>query len=248
MDRGDQEREVLRYLEEINSQAMKQGGKVITLLGNHEIMNVELDFRYVTPNGFTAFTRKTHELEQGYNEKNIPRAYQEIIRQLPEFMKARALALRPGGPTTLRYLSKSPIVLVVGDNVFVHAGLNNEHVTFGLDEMNTSTRNWLLGKSEKPDILRGRFSPVWTRIYSYPNLAVDSEECRELCSTLDKIPAKRMIIGHTPQSHINAACKSRVWRIDTGLSSAYGGDIETLEITKKGIKVLRWKDKRKYRQ
>ncbi|GJQ09165.1 hypothetical protein GpartN1_g5245.t1 [Galdieria partita] len=243
LDRGDQERQVLQYLEELNLQASRQGGRVVSLLGNHEVMNVELDFRYVTPVGFSAFTRKTNELEQGYYEKSVPRAYQEMIKQLPDFMKARALALRPGGPTTVRYFSKSPVVLVVGDNVFVHAGLNNEHVDFGLDEINNSTTNWLLGKADKPDILRGRFSPVWTRIYSYPNLALDSEECHELCSTLDKIPAKRMIVGHTPQSHINAACKARVWRVDTGLSTAYGGNIETLEITRKGVKVLKWKSR-----
>jgi hypothetical protein len=244
LDRGDEEREVLQYLEDLNVKASKHGGRVVTLLGNHEIMNVELDFRYVTPAGFSTFARKTNELEHGYNEKSVPKTYQEIINQLPDFMKARALALRPGGPTTIRYFSKSPVVLVVGDTVFVHAGLNNEHVAFGIDQINASTKNWLLGKADKPDILRGRFSPVWTRIYSYPNLAVDSEECKELCSALDKIPAKRMIVGHTPQSHINSACKARVWRIDTGLSSAYGGNIETLEITKKGVKVLKGKNKR----
>eukprot|EP00871_Galdieria_phlegrea_P005562 jgi/Galph1/6006/GphlegSOOS_G4685.1 len=245
LDRGDSEREVLKFLEDLDSQASKQGGRVISLLGNHEVMNVDLDFRYVTPGGFHSFTRKTYELEQGYLEKTVPRAYQETIKQLPDFMRPRALALRPGGPTTLRYLSKNPVVLVIGDSVFVHAGLNSSHIYFGLEEINTATRDWLLGKTEKPEILRGRTSPIWTRIYSYPFLPSDAEECLELCSTLDKIPAKRMIVGHTPQAHINAACKGRVWRIDTGLSQAYGGNIEALEITKKGVKVLRLKQKKK---
>jgi hypothetical protein len=29
---------------------------------------------------------------------------------------------------------------------------------------------------------------------------------------------KRMVMGHTPQSHINAALKGKAWRIDMGAS------------------------------
>ena len=41
-----------------------------------------------------------------------------------------------------------------------------------------------------------------------------------------------MVVGHTPQitAGINACCGGRVYRIDTGLSSFYGGMKQCLEV------------------
>jgi hypothetical protein len=46
LDRGGDEIKILYFLER-QRQADKTGGKVLTVNGNHEIMNVESDFRYV---------------------------------------------------------------------------------------------------------------------------------------------------------------------------------------------------------
>ena len=47
LDRGGDEIKILYFLERLWRQANKTGGKVITMNDNHEIMNVESDFRYV---------------------------------------------------------------------------------------------------------------------------------------------------------------------------------------------------------
>ncbi len=47
LDRGGDEIKILYFLERLRRHADKTGGKVITMNGNHEIMNVESDFRYV---------------------------------------------------------------------------------------------------------------------------------------------------------------------------------------------------------
>jgi hypothetical protein len=47
LDRGGDEITILYFLERLRQQADKTNGKVITMNGNHEIMNVESDFRYV---------------------------------------------------------------------------------------------------------------------------------------------------------------------------------------------------------
>lgn len=57
LDRGDQERTALDLLLRLKEQALAAGGAVHVLQGNHEIMNVSLDFRYVTPGGFKDFDR-----------------------------------------------------------------------------------------------------------------------------------------------------------------------------------------------
>ena len=46
---ADEELFILRLLNELNEQTMAQGGRVIKLLGNHEMMNIDLDFRCVHP-------------------------------------------------------------------------------------------------------------------------------------------------------------------------------------------------------
>ena len=31
-----------------------------------------------------------------------------------------------------------------------------------------------------------------------------------------------MVVGHTPQDRINSVCNNKIWRVDTGMSKAFG--------------------------
>jgi len=55
LDRGDEDRAVIDLLERLRSEAAQAGGKLIVLSGNHEIMNVAGDLRYVSPTSAAAF-------------------------------------------------------------------------------------------------------------------------------------------------------------------------------------------------
>ena len=55
LDRGDDEPEILGLLERLSAEAKAAGGALHTLNGNHEVMNVQGDFRYVTDDGFRDF-------------------------------------------------------------------------------------------------------------------------------------------------------------------------------------------------
>jgi hypothetical protein len=55
IDRGDQDREVLDLLERLRAEATRAGGALIALSGNHEVMNVAADFRYVSEASAAAF-------------------------------------------------------------------------------------------------------------------------------------------------------------------------------------------------
>lgn len=72
IDRGDQDREVLDLLDRLQGEATRAGGSLTVLSGNHEVMNVAADFRYVSQPSADAF-------EMG-----------------------RAQAFAPGGPYALR--------------------------------------------------------------------------------------------------------------------------------------------------
>ncbi|OMO50346.1 hypothetical protein COLO4_38112 [Corchorus olitorius] len=200
LDRGGEELKILYFLEKLKREAVKCGGQLITLHGNHEIMNVEGDFR------------------------------------------SRIAALRPDGPIARRFLANNVTVLVVGDSVFVHGGLLDKHVDYGLEKINEEVRDWINGLMGRraPAYCKGRNAVVWLRKFS-DELAKNCD-CSLLEHVLATIPgAKRMIMGHTIQEiGINGACDNRAIRIDVGMSKGcINGLPEVLEINRNsGLRVL----------
>jgi hypothetical protein len=224
LDRGDGELEILRLLEQLQTEAAQAGGQVYLLNGNHEIMNAQGDLRYVTPKGFESF--------QGLPDLKLTAP---ALSQVPDFARARAAAFMPGAPYALK-LAQRPAILMLKGNIFVHGGLLPEHVDYGIERINLEYQDWLAGKRpELPKALSDENSPIWTRLYSNPQQAAD---CEQLQKTLQKAGAQRMIVGHSVQPSISSACQEKVWRIDVGMSKAYGGPIQVLEMTENQVKVL----------
>lgn len=209
IDRADDDRKILDLFERLKVDAKKTGGEVIALTGNHELMNASHDFRYVTPGAFAEFGDE----------------------------RARAAAFSPGG-TYAKIIAERPVVVKVGDSVFMHGGILPKHLRYGLDRINDEVRAWLLGqRSRVPEIVVQEDGPVWTRMYS---AAPGREECAVLGEVLRDLKAKRLVMGHTVQRNgINPACDEQAWRIDTGLSKAYGGKLEVLEIRGDTVSVRR---------
>lgn len=216
LDRGDQEQEVLDLLEALIVEAAAAGGAVHILNGNHELMNAALDLRYVTPGGYEDF-----EDAVDYDPADSTLAGFE-----PEH-RARVAAFRPGGAYALR-LARRSVILILGDNVFVHGGLLPSHLDYGVDRINSETRAWLRGERDRPEVLRGADSPVWSRHYSDE---VDEDDCELLTGVLEALGVEAMVVGHTVQDDgIRSYCDGRVWAIDVGIAAHYGGPIQALEI------------------
>ncbi|MBF2054523.1 MAG: metallophosphoesterase [Candidatus Sericytochromatia bacterium] len=224
LNRGDGEREILDLLANLAQQAERAGGKVHVLNVNHEIMNAQGDLRYVTPEGFRRF-----------NDLPGLDLSQPTLAELPAFARACAAAFLPGGPYARR-LAERPLILQLGENVFVHGGVLPEHVAYGIERLNRETQVWLAGQGPFPLLLNDQNSPIWTRVYSQPNQPVD---CERLARTLEALKARRMIVGYTVQTDINSACEGQLWRIDTGMAAAYGGKVQVLEITPEQVRVLK---------
>ncbi len=142
VDRGARTRECLDLLMALQRQAPRTGGKVVTLVGNHEVMNVIGDLRYVTPAIFATFATPD-------SEKSRERAYKDYLKFLaaheghghgavapaddtarqawmdehpPGFFEHRE-AFGPGGKYG-KWIRSHHAVVQVGDGVFVHGGLN----------------------------------------------------------------------------------------------------------------------------
>jgi len=70
IDRGSGSRQCLDLLMSLELQAPKQNGRVIPLLGNHEVMNIMGDLRYLVPADYQAFATDQSEKrrEEAYRD------------------------------------------------------------------------------------------------------------------------------------------------------------------------------------
>jgi hypothetical protein len=51
---------------------------------------------------------------------------------------------------------------------------------------------------------------------------MDDVNGSRLNKTLANYRANHMVVGHTVQKHINSMCNHKLWRVDVGLSRAFG--------------------------
>ena len=220
IDRGDADREIIDLFSRLEIEAAEAGGAFRPLLGNHDLMNVEGNFKYVSARGMGSF-----------DDLAGPLLGRPDLLAFPPLQRARAAAFRPGGPVA-GILARRNVVAIVGDTVFVHAGVLPAHVAYGLEKLNRETRAFVRGARQAlPAVMDRKASPVWTRLYSEEETP-SAATCATLGEALAGLGVKRMVVGHTVQPQgVNAGCDGRVWRIDTGMSKAYeGGPIQALEI------------------
>jgi hypothetical protein len=224
LDRGPDEVAILDYLEALAPKADAAGGAVHGLMGNHEFINLDLIFPYVTKEGFAVFN------------KLYPKALNDpALGKYAPHKRGRVYAMRPGGPFALR-LSRLPVFLLLGDTLFVHGGLSEDSIIYGLDRLNDDLAAWGRGETpEAPPPMRHAKNPVWLRDWSRDTRKRD---CPRLHDLLQRVGATRMVVGHTVQGHINSFCKGAVWRIDTGNSQAMGGRTEVLVYDRGTLTVL----------
>jgi hypothetical protein len=224
IDRGDEDRDVLDLLERLEKEAPAAGGRVVVLNGNHEIMNVQGDFRYVTPGAVSPFA--------GANPRS------PLAPSARGGMAERAAAFLPGGEYALK-MAERDVVAVVGDSVFAHGGVLPEHISYGIARINAETRGWMrAGPATAPELVASERGPVWIRDLSTD--PVSEQNCALLARSLEALGVRRMIVGHTPQKQgVTSACGERVYRVDVGLARYYGGPLQILEITPAGVKVLK---------
>ena len=222
LDRGDDERAIVDLFDALAEQAARAGGRVLALNGNHETMNVQGDFRYVTQQG----------LHFGDVAEASPHA-----GAAPDRYRQRAEAFLPGGAYA-KALSRRPVVAVVGTSAFAHAGILPDHVEYGLDRINREVMAWMAGDAARvPPAIAAEDGPVWTRAYGGSETP---EVCRAARRVLDALRVRRIVVGHTVQKDgVTSICDRSVWRIDVGLA-AYYGDAPTsvLEVKAGQVQVL----------
>lgn len=200
-DRGDGVTEILWFLRALEGQALRSGGRVHVLLGNHEAMVLRGDLRYLNP--------KYQNLLKGPLPVPVPRLF---------------------GPRSElgRWLRSRPALVCLGDSLFVHGGpspaLVAQRETLGA--LNSKLRKALDAPEGEPGaaFLLGREGPLWFR-GAIPG-AIPSQDLGkdQLQSILGTFGARRLVVGHTTLERVTAFHGGLVFGIDAGLKDGRPGE------------------------
>ena len=155
LDRGPDSRQVLDLLMRLEREAQSAGGNLAVIAGNHEVMNLMDDLRYVTGPEFAAFAAdESPELRARMFEEfaalpqNAAAASEaltvEFDQQFPPGWFAYQQAFSAEGIYG-EWLLDRPQLLVVGETAFVHGGLPPIVAELGLDALNQRYREQLAG-------------------------------------------------------------------------------------------------------
>jgi hypothetical protein len=142
LDRGPDSRLALDLIHKLEPQAMAAGGRVHFVLGNHEIMNLTGDRRYVSAGEYAAFAdQEPAAIRQAELDRYLadpersdnPRAARESFdAAYPPGFFAHREAFAPGGEYGAWLLEK-PFVVAINDTVFVHGGMIEAMVLHATD-------------------------------------------------------------------------------------------------------------------
>ncbi|MEM9885967.1 MAG: metallophosphoesterase [Bacteroidota bacterium] len=202
VDRGEAVTPVLWLIYHLESKAAEQGGQVHFILGNHEIMNIQGDVRYVQE-------KYIGVAQQISSEKEWETAYQYLFSDQSEL--------------GAWWRSKN-VIEKVGDYLFVHAGLSPEILQYRLsiNQINEIARRHLEqdlyarpSQDEQANFIMGAKGPLW-----YRGLLGDYKDYYERAkkSDLKRIlkfyDANKMVIGHTVVEDISTDYDGLLIRVD----------------------------------
>ena len=181
LDRGPKPRAAMDLMMALEPEAKKAGGQAVFLLGNHEVMNLMGDLRYVTPENYAGFAdpnsenrrrsawqefakwRDKHpavvaELPPGFNPSEA-----EWMAQHPAGFVEQREAFGPSGKYGKWLRSHSAVVKLNGV-VYLHGGLDATMAAMGVDGINTRIREELnvFDSTKKYLVEQGIILPFFT--------------------------------------------------------------------------------------
>jgi hypothetical protein len=265
LDRGKDALNVIELIQRLEKEAKKAGGRVHFLLGNHEVMNMLGDFRYVNPVEYGRFRdgesmRRAQELWVRQTDQARARAekageefdegaYREKLqKQAPLGYVERVRAFAPNGEYG-KWLRRHDAVARVNGVVFLHGGLAPEVAELGCKEINKRVRREIT--KDFQTTLRDPFStlsagargPLW-----YRGLALEDETTHApvVDEILEAMGAEAVVVAHTVSKtgRIQTRFEGRVVMIDVGMAPAYIGSLAALEITGDGTMTALYPDAR----
>jgi len=190
LDRGPDSRLVMDLIMRLEHEASEAGGRVHQLIGNHEVMNLVGDLRYVSLQEYAAFAdeESKQEREQWYQryrstqppvvEKLQLRASFDLLAP-PGFFGHRR-AFRADGRYG-HWLLDQPLMIVIDGTAFVHGGISSYVAEHGLEGVNGTLKAELTRYISELDSLQDQalISPIET-FYDHADVMKAVVEAQQL--------------------------------------------------------------------
>jgi predicted MPP superfamily phosphohydrolase len=229
LDRWHDDRKIMDTLAKLRILAAKGGGGFFPLLGNHEIMNLQFKFKYVTKDSMNLF--------RDFDDKGPWRFSTYLPPDYLDMLTEHKLPHEPGRFNAFskngyyrKLLSTQNVVMKIGDIIFVHGGIGGG-LGLSLEELNNTYKEWILnGDPNKKNqyIDNEAYSPVWTKIYYDKHK--EEPNCSELEKALKLYKASMMVVGHIKRDKIRSNCNGKLWLIDVGMSRAFNEEVQILDL------------------
>ncbi|HAN78748.1 MAG TPA: hypothetical protein DCQ31_13790 [Bacteroidales bacterium] len=177
-DRGEKVTQTLWLIVKLSLQAQQAGGNVHLLLGNHELLALTGDYRYLHKNYYNLCNNLAIEYAELFNDSSF----------LGKFIR------------------KSKIAVTINGNLFVHAGISPEiannfesveqinQFAAGIFQQNDSIK--------QADLLRSFAGPLWYRGFIGLNDGMPTISNENIENITHKYQVKRIISGHTEVEEI----------------------------------------------
>jgi hypothetical protein len=187
-DRGDQVTECLWLIYLLEGKATKKGGYVHYILGNHEVMNMNGDLRFLNP-------------------KYLNLAQQKAVPYTSFYSEQTELG---------RWLRTKNIIEKIGNLLMMHGGVSQymNQLAYPIDSINNTARTYYDQPDDSlpplPQLLLLDYGPSWYRGYVDTPLATATQ----VDSTLKLFRVKKIIVGHTPVPRISSLYGGKVIDVD----------------------------------
>ena len=255
LDRGTQAPKALDLLMRLEGEARKAGGEVHALLGNHEVMNMLGDLRYLNKEEYELFkTPDSEALRQRFLESSLERAEKnakargeafdaaafraKFLEQVPLGFVERTQALSAEGKYG-KWLRQRPVIVKIDGVAFLHGGLTPEVAALGCDAINQTVHREITDDVDKTlkgplaTLAAGENGPLW-----YRGLAKEDETTflPSVERVLQLLGARAVVVGHsvTGTGRVTSRFGGRVVGIDVGMTGSYGGHLGALEVKPDG--------------
>lgn len=214
------------FLIYIDYLARLNGGRVISLFGNHELYP------------YLKYNDKVYE--KNYVKRCDTKEYYKL------FKKSRFKYYYPGNEGAILLGKHKYLLLQLGKYLFCHGSITkkfldlyainttdsdgNNQKRVSIDKINEEMSNWLItgNKNKIPKFmsLKDDEHPLFSKVLTSPEY-MSEEDCEKYTKDIFNYfnGVEYLIVGHSVHKKINCICNC-IYQIDTGLSRAFG---ETLD-------------------
>ncbi|MGZ2369968.1 metallophosphoesterase [Ancylomarina sp. YFZ004] len=196
-DRGNKVTETLWFIYRLEQEAEKAGGQVHITFGNHELMVLNKDNRYIARD----YKSLCNNLGLDYDALFHPNSV------LGEWLRSKNSMTK------------------INDILFVHGGISQKQVDSGIspDQVNQLMRQYLVagsnpGNAEDYAQILKSFGPFWYRGYFMDRSQYKQIKEQELDEILEKLKVSHIVVGHTENEILSSSYNGKIIDVNIPLA------------------------------